>query len=153
MAITIETTGPKRERELIVSLAYYCIYKMMPRKKNLEVDIVQVTNLRDTEGDWANCIDTEDLNTFEIKVDKGMSLRKKLLSVAHEMVHVKQFSRKELAHTESISYSAWYGKRYRTTNKYWELPWEIEAYGMELGLFNQWINDKNIRGNFINDPT
>jgi hypothetical protein len=153
MAISIDTNGNKRERELIESLAYYCIQKMMPRKKNLEIDIIQVTNLRNTDGDWANCIDTEDLNTFEIKVERQMSLRKKLLSVAHELVHVKQFARKELEHTESISYSTWYGKRYRTTNKYWELPWEIEAYGMELGLFNQWADDKNIKGKFINDPT
>lgn len=153
MAISIDTNGNKRERELIESLAYYCIQKMMPRKKNLEIDIIQVTNLRNTDGDWASCIDTEDLNTFEIKVDRQMSLRKKLLSVAHELVHVKQFSRKELEHTESVSYSTWYGKRYRTTNKYWELPWEIEAYGMELGLFNQWADDKKIKGKFINDPT
>ena len=89
----------------------------MPRKQNLEIDIIQIKNLQETDGDLASCIDTENLNTFEIQLDKGMSLRKKLLSVAHEMVHVKQFTRKELEHTNSINRQLWRGKNYNTKNR------------------------------------
>jgi len=153
MAISIESTGPKKERELIESLAYYCVTHMMPRKKNLEVDIKQIRDLETKEGDLASCIDTDNLNTFEIKIDKSMSLRKKLLSVAHEMVHVKQFTRKELEHTTSVHKQVWKGKTWNTKKKYYDLPWEIEAYGRELGLFNRWIYDHNITGSFTKDPT
>jgi hypothetical protein len=153
MAISIISQGPKKEKELIESLANFCVDKLMPRKRNLEVDIIQVRNMADDEGQFACVIDTENLNTFEVALDKGMSLRKKLLSVAHEMVHVKQFARKELEHTQWTYIQTWNGKRYNTNKCYWELPWEIEAYGMELGLFNQWVDAKNIRGDFINDPT
>lgn len=125
----------------------------MPRKQNLEVDIIQVRNMAEDEGSFACVIDTENLNTFEVSLDKGMSLRKKLLSVAHEMVHVKQFTRKELQHTQWVNIQTWKGKRYDINKIYWELPWEIEAYGREVGLFNQWIEAKNIKGSFINDPT
>lgn len=153
MAISIASTGPKRERELIESLANFCVDKLMPRKQNLEVDIIQVRNMAEDEGSFACVIDTENLNTFEVSLDKGMSLRKKLLSVAHEMVHVKQFTRKELQHTQWVNIQTWKGKRYDINKIYWELPWEIEAYGREVGLFNQWIEAKNIKGSFINDPT
>ena len=82
-----------------------------------------------------------------------MSLRKKLLSVAHEMVHVKQFTRKELEHTSSINRQLWRGKNYNTKNRYYDLPWEIEAYGREFGLFTMWIKENGIKGNFTKDPT
>ena len=145
--------GVAKEKQLMTNLAYYCVRKLMPRKRNLEVDIVQIKNLEKIDGDLASCIDTENLNTFEIRIDKDMSLRKKLLSVAHEMVHVKQFTRKELEHTSSVNRQLWRGKKYNTKNRYYDLPWEIEAYGRELGLFNTWIQDNNVKGNFTKDPT
>ena len=145
--------GYQREKQLITDLAYHCIKKIMPRKRNLEIDILQIKNLQTDTGDLASCIDTEDLNTFEIQLDKGMSLRKKLLSVAHEMVHVKQFTRKELEHTSSINRQLWRGKNYNTKNRYYDLPWEIEAYGRELGLFTTWIEENGIKGKFTKDPT
>ena len=145
--------GYQKEKELMTSLAYHCIKKLMPRKRNLEIDILQIKNLQTESGDLASCIDTEDLNTFEIQLDKDMSLRKKLLSLAHEMVHVKQFTRKELRHTDSINRQLWRGKRYNTKNRYYDLPWEIEAYGRELGLFTTWIEENGIKGKFTKDPT
>ena len=152
ISINVEN-GISKERRLMSDLAYYCVKKLMPRKQNLEVDIIQIKNLQETDGDLASCIDTEDLNTFEIQLDKGMSLRKKLLSLAHEMVHVKQFTRKELEHTTSINRQLWRGKNYNTKNRYYDLPWEIEAYGRELGLFTTWISENGIKGNFTKDPT
>jgi hypothetical protein len=152
ISISIEK-GIAKEKQLISDLAYYCVKKLMPRKRNLEVDIIQVKNLEDKEGDLASCVDTDNTNTFEIRLDKDMSLRKKLLSVAHEMVHVKQFTRKELEHTSSVNRQLWRGKKYNTKNRYYDLPWEIEAYGRELGLFNRWVIDNNVKGNFTKDPT
>ena len=145
--------GYQKEKELMMSLAYHCVKKLMPRKRNLEIDILQIKNLQTESGDLASCIDTEDLNTFEIQLDKGMSLRKKLLSLAHEMVHVKQFTRKELQHSDSINKQLWRGKKYNTKNRYYDLPWEIEAYGREFGLFTMWIKENGIKGNFTKDPT
>ena len=145
--------GYQKEKELMTSLVYHCVNKLMPRKRNLEIDILQIKNLQTESGDLASCIDTEDLNTFEIQLDKDMSLRKKLLSLAHEMVHVKQFTRKELQHTDSINRQLWRGKKYNTKNRYYDLPWEIEAYGRELGLFTTWIEENGIKGKFTKDPT
>ena len=77
--------GKKRERELIDDLANFCVKKLMPRKKNLEVNISIKRNMIEDEGMFAGVIDTDDINTFDMDLDSSMSLRKKLLSVAREV--------------------------------------------------------------------
>jgi hypothetical protein len=150
--ITIDVNGgKKKERELMISLADFCVKKLMPRKKNLDVNISIKRNMIEDEGMFAGVIDTDDTNTFDMDIDSSMSLRKKLLSVAHEMVHVKQFTRGELKHTNRYTKKLWYGKAISEAN-YWECPWEIEAYGRELGLFTMWIEENKIKGNFTEEP-
>ena len=108
-------------------------------------------NLEYNEGLLGGVVDTDDTNTFEMDICHTMSLRKKLLTVAHEMVHVKQFTRKELVHTSKLAVKSWKGKDYHDS-QYWDCPWEIEAYGRELGLFAMWVEAKNIKGKFTEDP-
>ena len=67
--------GKKRERELINDLANFCVKKLMPRKKNLEVNISIKRNMIEDEGMFAGGIDTDDINTFDIDLDSSMSLR------------------------------------------------------------------------------
>lgn len=45
-----------------------------------------------------------------------------LATLAHEMVHVKQFARKEL----NLALTVWKGKSHYKTD-YWDKPWEKEA--------------------------
>ena len=150
--ISIEVTGGKKiERDLMYSLAHFCVKKLMPRKKNLLLDIDIRRNLEYNEGLLGGVVDTDDTNTFEMDICHTMSLRKKLLTVAHEMVHVKQFTRKELVHTSKLAVKSWKGKDYHDS-QYWDCPWEIEAYGRELGLFAMWVEAKNIKGKFTEDP-
>ena len=55
-----------------------------------------------------------------------------LETLAHEMVHVKQYARREL----KPRVDCWMGKTYNPKKvSYWDLPWEIEAHGRETGLF------------------
>jgi len=146
------TGGRKNERDLMHSLAHFCVKKLMPRKKYLEVDITIKRNLEENDGLSAGVIDTDDTNTFEMDIESSMTLRKKLLSVAHEMVHVKQFTRGELKHADTLTAKRWLGKTYNESN-YWDCPWEIEAYGRELGLFTMWVEKFDIKGKFTEDPT
>jgi hypothetical protein len=57
-------------------------------------------------------------------------------TVAHEMVHVKQYAKGEL--TEQ----SWQGKLINPKQEYWDQPWEIEAHGREVGLFIQWAQNE-----------
>jgi hypothetical protein len=52
-------------------------------------------------------------------------MRDMLITVAHEMVHIKQYVKGEMP--KSI-----------TEGDYWDRPHEIEAHGRETGLFIRW---------------
>ena len=67
-----------------------------------------------------------------------------LRNLAHEMVHAKQFLRKEL--TETMD--KWKGIVFTASNEdnyYLESPWEREAYGMESILYTTYMEKKNGR--------
>lgn len=73
---------------------------------------------------------------FEICIDPSMSKENLLCTLAHELVHVKQFAKNELGAAVQGCRQRWNGN-YIDTEKlnYWDQPWEIEAYGREYGLF------------------
>lgn len=66
-----------------------------------------------------------------------------LLSLAHEMVHIKQYVKGELRELVSgKDLISWKGTRYRHTNDaewYDEQPWEIEAYTLEGLLYKKFL--------------
>mgnify|MGYP003346701138 CR=1 FL=1 len=68
---------------------------------------------------------------FLIDVHSGLGARVILETIAHEMVHVKQFA---YGHTNE-TLSKWLNTRIDTDKiDYWFQPWEIEAHGLEIGL-------------------
>lgn len=95
---------------------------------------------------------TIELKTGDVRDDPFMTL-------AHEMVHIKQFATGELTLdfiTENIQRlnlnklkvkPMWMGK-YVTfrdcESDYWDSPWEIEAYGRQESLYSRFIDWENI---------
>ena len=107
----------------------------MPRMKTLNIE-VKVTRIKgDAEG---YCLRESDRD-FEIEVDSRLPLRKMMETVAHEMVHVKQYARREMNDWQYKEvYYKWKGTYVPDSTDYWDLPWEIEANGRECGLFIRW---------------
>ena len=128
----IEVTGGKEyQRKRVQSIAEFCVETLMPRMRTLEVTIT----LKKPKGAMGYCLELDNNREFELEIDKTQPLRKLLETVAHEMVHVKQFARRELHPANDT----WYGKTYNPKKvSYWDLPWEIEAHGREVGLFIRW---------------
>ena len=109
----------------------------MPRMHTLDITV----KLTSPKGAMGYCLELDDNRTFEIEVDRNMRLRKLLETIAHEMVHVKQYARRELHPV----HNSWMGKTYNPkTVDYWDLPWEIEAHGREIGLFVRWAEKYNL---------
>lgn len=73
-----------------------------------------------------------DLHTFEILISSGLTAATILTTLAHEMVHIKQFVFKELNY-EGI---CWKGEPLPLD--YYDDPSEIEAYGREVGLYHKY---------------
>ena len=127
--------GTAQQRKYVESMVHYCIHKLMPRMSTLDITV----NICAPKGAMGYCLETDNNRTFEIEVSSKLALRKLLETVAHEMVHVKQYARRELHPDADI----WMGKTYNPTKtSYWDLPWEIEAHGRECGLFVRWA-EKN----------
>jgi len=68
-----------------------------------------------------------------------------LINLAHEMVHVKQFSLGDLKDGKPSTITVWQGVPFdEDTIDYWDTPWEVEAHGREKGLFARFKHHCNI---------
>jgi len=61
------------------------------------------------------------------------------ITLAHEMVHVKQLAKGTLKQVNGVNY--WKGKRFRKNHKYLNMPWEIEAFSKQELLFRRTLED------------
>ena len=120
--------GQPYQRKRVESIIHYCIAKLMPRMQTLDID-VKLANLKGEA--YGYCLSL-DKRTFELEIEKKLNLKTLLTTVAHEMVHVKQYARSEL--TEGT----WQGKLINPNQSYWDRGYEIEAHGREYGLFVRW---------------
>ena len=79
-----------------------------------------------------SCLMTGEPAPSEIKLNKKQTL----ISLAHEMVHVKQFARGELKDYLRIDAVKWKNKTYNLSKvKYWSCPWEKEAHKKDKILY------------------
>lgn len=104
--------------------------KMIP---HITLDIVMKTTIKDL-GSCA-CTFTNDWykpREFAIELRRHRSIRNTLITLAHEMVHLKQFAKGEL----KVDHSKWKNQPINTDEiEYSDLPWEIEACSKEFVLY------------------
>jgi len=71
---------------------------------------------------------------FEIELHPGIGAVEILKTLGHEMAHIKQYVYGETNET----LTRWRGIKVDSDNiDYWNQPWEIEAHGLESGLFTK----------------
>ena len=128
--------GSKSQKTHVSKMVEFCVKTLMP-KMNLDITV----KLCNPTGAMGYCLEEDNNRTFELEIDKTQSLRGLLETVAHEMVHVKQYARRELHPSKEV----WMGKTYNPKKtSYWDLPWEIEAHGREVGLFVRYCEENNL---------
>lgn len=99
---------------------------------NLDIVIVIDSNVNN-----ASYCTSKNSNNFYIEISRFRKKTTMLRVLAHEMVHVKQYAKKELVEVDNNTY--WNGKKIDKIS-YWDQPWEIEAYGLENGLLAKFIH-------------
>lgn len=135
--ICVDTIGGnKKQRDLVNDVAYWCINKLMPRMKNLDIEI-QINNLKDSAVGY--CMMGYDNRNYELEVDKKLDEDEMIVTVCHEMVHVKQYARKEL--TCVGVQSRWKGEAVGSRVQYHNLPWEKEAFKLQDVLAVKCLKD------------
>jgi hypothetical protein len=70
-----------------------------------------------------------------MNLDSGIGVERLITTLAHEMVHVKQYAKGQIKSSKSCKTNYWMGKNIR--KEYFEQPWEIEAYSKERVLANK----------------
>ena len=68
-------------------------------------------------------------------IDTAMSIENLIITIAHEMVHVKQYARGQIKHGKNLKSKFWMGQKNKS--QYYDSPWEIEAYSKERVLANK----------------
>lgn len=132
--------GTQGQRANVESLVHFCIEKLMPRMQTLDIE-VRLASINTANGYCTKMADKKNPRDFEIEVDSKLNMRQLLETVAHEMVHVKQYARNEMCDANPLLryMTSWKSTKVCTkTTEYWDLPWEIEAHGREVGLFIRW---------------
>lgn len=125
----IEVSGGKaKEREIVEATVRWCIKKLMPRIRTLEIDVT----IKQIEA-YGYCMMADTNRQFDLEIRKGLSLYELISTVCHEMIHVKQYARKELSLTPT-GQNKWKAKQIPEKVEYENLPWEKEAFKKEEAL-------------------
>ena len=146
------TGSCKSTRKLVESAAWSYAERLIGKRllNTLYIDIKLVRNLTDKEGMEGSCIwdEWESKSTprsYTIELDPSVSLRNILISLAHEFVHVKQWISGEMYEYEEPNKVRFMKKKVDTSKlNYFDYPWEIEAFGRQLGLFVRMCEDDGI---------
>ena len=147
MKINIDGVGSKKS-DILERAAIFFANQLLHKRtiKNIVLDIEVFKNLS-VQG---QCLDDEGVRNprwFTIVLD-NCKIEDMVQTLAHEMVHLKQFAKNELKMGQPVasrggmsSVTLWNGKPWvakKNEDVYYDSPWEIAAYGMEVGLYHKW---------------
>ena len=142
----------KNDLALMRDLSTFILEKFFQKKTIQQFDIVVnfKNDYLEKYGMYGDCL-AEDTDRrprwFSINLD-GMQKRCIMLNtLAHELVHVKQWAKGEMYQYMKKPDLVRFGKEIINTNNtdYWDHPWEIEAHGRAIGLVAQWKKSRGLK--------
>lgn len=129
------TGGNKFQRDIAHKTIAFMIKKLMPRMRTLDINL-EICDIKSDAVGFAMMGD--DTRTFELEVDKKIKLNDFVTTLCHEMIHVKQYARKEINGVDLC----WKGRNVPKDTDYWNLPWEKEAYRLQKKYADEiWESD------------
>lgn len=122
----IEVTGGKKaERAIAQETVEWCLKKLLPRHRTIDVTV----EFKKIDA-YGYCMEEDDKGRlFTITINKGLGLFELISTICHEMIHLKQYARRELRQ-DANGNTMWKKKAYNTVD-YWDAPWEKEAFKLE----------------------
>ena len=123
--------GTKTQQRVTDEAARVFIKQLLPRKRTLNIDITIRNTLKENAAGYCT---HEDRDQFHIELHNRGTLFDYLSFLAHEMVHVKQYSNREL-----VKY-CWMGVDYFDV-AYSKLPWEKEAWSAQYPMSKKYIKN------------
>jgi hypothetical protein len=128
------------KKQIHEAVNYYSKQLFHPNlSRNLHISIIFTDLSKKTI--YAECYPTVEQRkprNFIIKLNK--SYKQPLMSLAHEMIHVKQYAKDELC----VFHKRWKNTTVSESTPYIELPWEKEAYRKDYVLYSMYQEHKKI---------
>lgn len=132
----IVCTRSKEKALFIQQCAHYFARELKLDRSKYTLIIYTAQNLRKNEQSYGKTgLLYENDRLIGMTVDSRLRQQILIETIAHEMVHVKQFAKGHLKHVVARNgrlVDMWLGKRVKST--YWNSPWEREAYRREREL-------------------
>ena len=145
MDITIKG-GSKTQRELIAEIADFVGPLVLGPRMARAVSIDYIIKRKLDADGWCEWMD-DNLRPreFKIEVRAEQTYLDLILTICHEMVHVRQMAKRELYEIFSPKQMrVWKGKRLKKEIPYskqpWE-PWEAEAYKLQSVLAKKFVEE------------
>lgn len=129
MEIKIEARN-KTQRKFIQALLPSMMEQLALAKSTLAMLIIVEKN----EQSDGTTLHIAPLNSVVVTINPG-SLKEMGLSLAHEMVHVKQIASGVLKTVRGINY--WCGRKYHKNTPYLNSPWELQAFAKQEIIFRR----------------
>jgi len=116
--------GTKAVNRLVEDVAWFALDELLPRFRTLHIEIT-IKPL----PNHGNCLMANSRREYEIQLNENDDLNVQIITLCHELVHVKQYVRKEIG----PDYNQYIEEEYSSV-AYEDLPWEKEAYALEKDL-------------------
>lgn len=138
MKIFVYGKNKKFKNKELSKMTKFFLSKIMKNKNTEKLKIYLSFDRRDKQKGCIGYTEYCNKNSYIIWIDSKKSKIEQVETIAHELVHVKQFYLREVdpvtfkiknKHLRGLSN----GK-----NNYWDHPMEIEAYGRTVGLVYRW---------------
>ena len=120
----------KALRKLVESATWFYAEKLMGKRlmAGLEITIKLKKNLLSKEGNEGSAIWEDDgyrPKEFTIELDTTVKIRNLLITLAHEMVHIKQWARDEMYEYMNVAGMVRFKgeKVHMVITDYWDYPW------------------------------
>jgi hypothetical protein len=153
MIISITGTGVRNVKKLDEAARFLASHLLHPRtvaKIELDIDVFKTLS---NEGECVKEDDHKNPRYFTINLQRA-PIENMIKALCHEMVHVKQYAKNELGKDYFVVrrgkgpqlVTRWQGELWfpkKKEDEYWDSPWEIEAYGREVGLYQKWVHHNN----------
>ena len=130
---------PKKQRPIIKAAAeFYTKELLSPQMRRVCAVAISMSNTLSIDGytDVIECNDANKPREFAIALRNFKQLKRVLITLAHEMVHVKQYAYNEMNETMT----RWRGRKIDVSSiAYTDHPWEIEAFWLEGALYKRFV--------------
>ena len=146
MIITV-SGGREKQRSLVESIVSHMADRILgSRLSNAVYCHFQIISNLDADG-WCEWMD-DNLRPreFSVQIRREQSYSQFILTVVHEMVHIRQMARSELYEIfRPKQMQVWKGKRLKRSIPYSKQPWEREAYRLQEPYAREYVERSGIR--------